>query len=336
MRPGRGASLLAGLIVLATVTLTVYAATRVDWHEVWTGLEQASIWWTLVSLAVFSAAIFVRMLRWQSLFARERQPPLAPVGRSLLICYFFNSVLPMRAGEPARIVALSREAPVSPAEVTATVVVERAFDIVALLLMLALAFHWLPPLGWNTAAAWVFSGAVLALLAALVGLALGDEPLLRRFLGPLQRLPGLGDRHVVAAARNLSLGLAVLRNPRAALTVAGWTILSWILLAISAWTLAIGFGLHLSPLSGLLVIAAVSLVAILPALPASLGVFEAAAVLALDAYGVSRAQAVSYAVVFHAINVVPFLVAGLPLVHRHADLRRARSWGQPEERVPAS
>jgi len=49
---------------------------------------------------------------------------------------------------------------------------------------------------------------------------------------------------------------------------------------------------------------------VLPSSPAALGVFEAAAVLALIAYGVGRPEAVSYAVSLHALNVVPYLLAG--------------------------
>jgi uncharacterized membrane protein YbhN (UPF0104 family) len=49
---------------------------------------------------------------------------------------------------------------------------------------------------------------------------------------------------------------------------------------------------------------------VLPAAPGALGVFEAAVVLALAAYDVPRAQALSYAFVLHAANFFPYLVAG--------------------------
>jgi hypothetical protein len=45
---------------------------------------------------------------------------------------FFNIILPARAGEIARIVALHRSTRTSRAEIASTVVVERMFDVLAL------------------------------------------------------------------------------------------------------------------------------------------------------------------------------------------------------------
>ena len=39
--------------------------------------------------------------------------------------------------------------------------------------------------------------------------------------------------------------------------------------------------------------------------------FEGATVVALGAYGVSRSDALSYALVLHAVNFFPYLVAGV-------------------------
>jgi uncharacterized membrane protein YbhN (UPF0104 family) len=48
----------------------------------------------------------------------------------------------------------------------------------------------------------------------------------------------------------------------------------------------------------------------LPAAPGALGVFEAAVVVALDAYDVAASTALSYAFALHALNFFPYLVAG--------------------------
>jgi hypothetical protein len=50
------------------------------------------------------------------------------VGKATVLGYFFNSILPVPAGEAARIVALKHYAGTSRAEATGTVVVERVLD----------------------------------------------------------------------------------------------------------------------------------------------------------------------------------------------------------------
>jgi uncharacterized membrane protein YbhN (UPF0104 family) len=74
----------------------------------------------------------------------------------------------------------------------------------------------------------------------------------------------------------------------------------------------------------MLVVIAVSLAASLPSLPGGLGIFEAASVAALEAYGVPKADGLAFGVVWHALNVVPFLVVGPPLAIALARRGRAR------------
>jgi uncharacterized membrane protein YbhN (UPF0104 family) len=90
----------------------------------------------------------------------------------------------------------------------------------------------------------------------------------------------------------------------------GLTISSWLLIAASFWVLMLGFNLGLPFAAGLLVAIATGLGMIIPSAPGAIGVFEAATLVALGAYGVPRSQALSYALVLHAVNVVPYLVAG--------------------------
>ena len=100
---------------------------------------------------------------------------------------------------------------------------------------------------------------------------------------------------------------------------------SWLALAASFWFILLGFDLGLSPFAGLLVVITTTLSLLLPAAPASLGVFEAAAVVGLVAYGVSRAEALSAALVIRAVTVLPFIAAGLWLIGSHRSML-GRSW----------
>ena len=52
---------------------------------------------------------------------------------------------------------------------------------------------------------------------------------------------------------------------------------------------------------------------ILPSSPAAVGVFEGATVVVLSAYGVPASAALSYAIVLHALNVVPLLAVAVAL-----------------------
>ena len=162
--------------------------------------------------------------------------------------------------------------------------------------------------------------------------ALYGERAVAFFLRPLARLPFLSEARVEAAIRNLTQGVIALRSGRIGLIAFFWTLVSWLVLGASFWCLMLGFDFGLSPVAGLLVVIATGLSHLLPSGPAAVGVFEAAAVVALGAYGIPQTQALSYALVVHALNVVPFLLAGLLVITAAARRSRRVPASQPERR----
>lgn len=318
----------AGLVWagLAVTALFTYLTLRdADFGEVGRALRASEYWWLAPSLAVLAAAMAIRAVRWRYLFARARRPPLRNVAGAMLIGYFFNNVLPARAGEAARVVALNQSARVSRAEIAATVAIERFYDVVSLLLILFVTLPWLPEVTWLRTAGILAIALGLSAAAAVAVLVVFGERAVRILLRPLARLPFLTSERVERVARNVTEGLGGITRARLALAAVLWTTASWVVLAVSYWLLMRGFHLGLSPLAGMLVVVAIGLAMILPSSPAAIGVFEAATVLALGAYGISDSAALSYAVVLHALNFLPFIAAGLVVLHLHGTaVRRER------------
>jgi uncharacterized protein (TIRG00374 family) len=318
-RPLHTAFVAVGLAV--TVGFGYLAVRNVQLDEVWDALESSEWWWLAPSAALLAVTVVLRAARWQSLFAPETRPSLREVLAALLVGYLFNNLLPLRAGEAARVLALKRRAGSSRAEAGATVVVERAYDILALLVLLFLAAPLLPEVSWLGAAA--ILGAVVAagIAVAIVVVALyGERPLLA-MLRPLRRIAPVSEERLERVAVSAVGGLAGLRSPRIALAAFAWTMLSWVALAGSCAALLAGFDTGLSTedlvLAGLLVVIATNLALVLPSSPAAIGVFEAATLVALGAYGISDSLALSYALVLHALNLVPYLVVGALVLRRY-------------------
>jgi uncharacterized protein (TIRG00374 family) len=312
----------------AVTLVSAYIALRnVDFAEVWTTLRTSDYWWLGPALAVMALAIFVRVVRWAFLFVRERRPPIGPLSEALLVGHFFNTVLPARAGDLARVAAINLRAGTSRAEALATVVVERVFDVLALLLILFVALPWLPEVTWVRTAAVVTVILGSGFAACVVVLALYGARPLHFLMRPLGWLPFLSARRIEFAAINLSQGLMSLRRAHLAGTSFALTVVSWLLLGLSFWLVTLCFDFDLPPGAGLLVVIATGFSLALPAGPAGLGVFEAATVVALSAYDVPKSEALSYALVLHAVNIVPFLMAGALVLNVHGVKhgRRTRS-----------
>ena len=301
------------------------AVRGVDSHEAWSAVRSSEPWWLVPAFATLVGAVGLRAVRWHVLFAPESRPPLQAVLRALLVGYFFNNVLPARAGEAARVVALHRSSGNSRAEIAATVVVERLFDVLALVLLLFVMSPWLPDVTWARSAAILAVGIALAAVLVAVGVRIWGERPFHVLLRPLAWLPFVTEERLARAAGNLIGGLAAIRRPRPAAIGLAWTLLSWLALGLSTWFVLVGFHLGLSPLAGLLTVIAINLALVLPSSPAAVGVFEAATLVALSAYGVSTSEALPAALVLHLLNLVPYLVAGGVVLQGGRALRAARA-----------
>jgi uncharacterized protein (TIRG00374 family) len=322
----RGVRLLLVAAGFAVTAGGTYLAVRgVSLDDARDALAASDLRWLAPTSVVFAIALWLRVVRWWVLFDPSSRPPLRAVGHAAFVGYFFNNILPARAGEAARVIALYSTARTPRAEAIGTVVIERVFDLLALLVLLFACYPLLPEISWLKAAALLGIVIVAGLVVLVVVLVRYDERAVRWLLSPLRRLPGAGvPERVELAVTNATRGLVALREPRVALRGMALTLGSWIMLGFSAWILTNGFDLRLPVVAGMLVVVAINLSLVLPSSPAALGVFEAATVVALRAFDVSQAAALSYALVLHLLNLVPFVVIGAALLGPGALRRRAR------------
>ena len=310
----RAILLLAGLAV--SVGLTYLALRDIDFGAFLDALADGEPMWFVASLAVLAAAYAVRVLRWSVLFEARARPGFRPLVRALLVGDFLTSLLPaIRPGELARVVVLHREARTSRSLAVGTVVTERLHDSLALLLLLFAAVPFAPPVTWLRSATVLVAILAVGLLVTLVVLRrFGSRPL-RFALRPLAWLPGFSRSRTELAAAGILRGLAGLRSARVALAAFALSVVSWLGVGFSFKLALRGAGLEVGLDAGILVAVATTFSHFLPALPASIGIFEAAALFALEPYDIDEARALSGAVAIHVLSFAPFLILG-PLALR--------------------
>jgi uncharacterized protein (TIRG00374 family) len=322
MRRARGPiAIFVGLAISAFFT---YLAVRdVDLELFWEALHEADLWWLAPALALLAAGTVIRAWRWQFLFYEHTRPPLPALIRAVIVGQFFNSILPARGGELARIVVLHQETGTSRVETLGTAVVERLYDVIALLLMLFVLTPLLPDVNWLRRATILSSVlGVVVIVGVIVVDRWGARPV-RWVLRPLTRFRRITLEHVDRAAANLIQGLGALHRPRLAVPAFLLTLASWLVLAAAFWCVIEAFHLDLGYDAAVLMLITTTLALVIPSAPGGLGVFEAGGVVALTAFGIDDSTALSCTVVLHALALFPFLIAGYVVLHRHARWLRA-------------
>jgi uncharacterized protein (TIRG00374 family) len=278
-----------------------------------------------IAITLFS--MWLRAVRWAALL-----PGRGLTGRRcfgpIMIGFMMNSLLPARAGEFARSIALGRKERLSITSVFGSVVLERVFDGVVLMasfamILLLLGAH-LPEsvsfggreLTRDQMRAAVYSTSLLAavLLALIVAVLIpGPRQLLERIFRLC--LPERISAPLIGQMEKLISGFHALHSPRAIFTVLGWTVSVWAAVALSVWVASFGFPqLHgMGYLQAWAVVVFVCVAITLPASPGYWGLYELGVIVALKALGLTEdaGLAFSYSVVMHVWQIVPNLIIGL-------------------------
>jgi phosphatidylinositol alpha-mannosyltransferase len=310
----RAGLLLAGILVAA---LVAFALSRLGLHRIGHALITARPGWVALALVLMGSSLFLRSISWQQTLRAalpETRIPWASVIRATMIGVMASAVLPGRVGEPTRVLVLTRRLdgrarrllPI----VAGTVVSQTLMNLLALAALAAVTFTAVPLLHGRAAGL----AAALAVPLAVCALVIAGPRLLA--LGLRSRSPRV-RRIAGASARMLDLarqGLRVFARPRHAAAAVSAQLLAWMLqwLACYAVVLALGLQSQASPAAAAAILLAVNLSAILPATPSNVGVFQAACLVVLAAYGVGAGPALAYGIILQAVEVVTALVLGIP------------------------
>lgn len=306
---------------IAISALFLYLVFRdVDFAEVWHEIQRAHIGWLLAAGAAATATIYLRAVRWKPLLE-----PINPNttfhsrNAATFIGFMANNLLPARVGEFARAYSLSRLERVSISGSFGSLVVERLFDgvTVVLILFVSLTLPGFPETTGTGVDVTGIARAMLLVVAALTGLALlmviypiGSVRLVERTIGRV--LPEAFRRPLVDAMRAFVSGLEALRSPRLLLRAAVGSILVW---GVSVLTFLFGFyafDIDVPLAAALFLQATIALAVAIPSAPGFFGLFEGAARVGLvNLFGVELSKAIGYAVGVHIIGFIPVTAVGL-------------------------
>src|SRR5688572_21745484 len=120
----------------------IYLALRgLNLQAVWQDIQSAQYGWLIPGVGVYFIAVWARTWRWHYLLRPIKRIPLRSLFPVVVIGYMGNNVYPFRAGEVIRAYVLKRNHDVSISASLATIIVERIFDG---LVMLIFVFAALP------------------------------------------------------------------------------------------------------------------------------------------------------------------------------------------------
>lgn len=273
-------------------------------------LRQADYWFILPALVAYFAGVYLRAVRWHFLLRPVKAISSRRLFPVVVIGYMANDVLPARLGEVVRAYVLGEQEGTSTSTTLATIVVERLFDGLAMLIFVG-AIALLVPLDANIErifrlAAALFLGALVVLFA--VGSSRARAVALLATIE--RRLPASLEGKVARLGDRFLSGLDSLQSPRLSAAILVFSLGAWLCEATMYALIARGFGLGLGFPAFMLTTAVANLMAMVPAAPGYVGTFELGAVASLRLFGAAGSVAFGYVLVLHLTLLVPVSLLG--------------------------
>ncbi len=266
---------------------------------------------------MISVAYLFRAARWGALLA-----PLAAASlRNLFVATTvgFGAVFLFgRAGEVVRPVVLPmREPRVRPAASFVTIMIERIYDSIAVVVLFAVNLLWFrPPV--------IVAGNLMRIRAVGIGLLIVAAA---GVFGLTQfRKPAAVTKAVLSILEQLAKALRVLVDARELAITVGWTAMVWLGIAFANWLVLRAFGLPFGITETIFVLGWSLVGSLVPTPGGAAGAFHAATAAGLLFLGVTKETAAAISIVMHLVDFGPAAIFGfLYFVRGDINLSRLRS-----------
>jgi uncharacterized protein (TIRG00374 family) len=308
-----------GLLLLAGLIIWLFGR-KLDWHQVKTAVQKSDWRLILIAIVIILLAYLWRVVRWQALLK-----PLTPTSlREVWIatCVGFAAVLTIgRAGEVVRPVALPmRDRRVRPAASFVTIMIERLYDMMTVVLMFAVNLLWFTPtssaaeFGWVRLIGFSFLALLLVGIAFLIWFRRRSAVFITWLDNRITARSSLVLRikkALLSTLEQLATALSVLSDVRLLGVTIFWSIALWGSVVAANMLVCRAFGVSFGVSQVIFVLGWSMVGSVVPTPGGAAGAFHAATAGALILLGVGRDQAAAIAIILHLVDFGPAAVFGL-------------------------
>jgi len=309
----RGAAALGSLVLAGLIAL---ALSGIGFSGIGKALSSVHPWWLVVALALNSVSMFLRAVSWQAVL-RAALPDVrlgAPVVvRATMIGVLVSALIPGRFGEPAKAYLIARRAGDSARRfplIIGTVFAQTLINLLALAILAAITIASMALIRGHATA--LIAAAIVPVAAVVL---IVTSPMLlararRSHHVHLSRIVRWVSDQIIQVRR----GLRVFTQARLGTAAIVAQLAAWAVQTLAAY--AVLHALNLQGKAGLAaaaaVLLAVNLTALVPVTPSNIGIFQAATIAVLAAYGIDAGHALAYGILLQAIEISTAVLLGVP------------------------
>jgi len=295
--------------------LTLNDNAQIHFPRLQRALATANYWWLIPCLISSILALLIRAYRWRFFFIKYEKIKYQSLWRSVCIGYMANNVLPFRMGEIVRAWVFGRKESRRTSEVFGTIVLERIFDILSILILyVAFVFYFATRKEVNLPVemvygAWIMGAIAVIALAVLIALRYWTKFTRNVINLLLKPLPGKTARKINHMVDEFVEGLWIFDSWRCILTTFSLSMIIWLILAVAYLFVFYAIGIECSLLVSLFLIVALAFAVSIPSAPGFIGTFHWVGQQVLLIMGLTG-NIEAYVLIAHLMAYIPVVVLG--------------------------
>ncbi len=312
-------------MVSAIFLYIAFKGVNVD--ELLAALKKCNYLYIIPAVAVMYGLFIIRTLRWDYLVRPITNASFKNLFSATMIGFMANNTLPFRLGEFARAYVLAKDEDAKMSAVFATIVIERLFDGMTILLILMATFltvdltKIISPEATENIKSLGYSsfGLYLVIIAFIIFLNRRYDSAMKLAGFFLKPFPEKFTNFILKLLDSFSSGLKIEKNFKNIFMILFYSLLHWIFCALPIYIVLKGFDLQtfdysLAIEASFVVLIMKTFAVMIPAAPGYIGTLNVAVVIALAFYGVPKAEAVSISIIIWAVDFLPPVILGAILL----------------------
>lgn len=305
--------------ILLGIVLGYLSLKDVHYEQVLTGIKDAKPGFLLLSAGLLFLMQVLRSYRWGIILKPLKQVDPLTLFSITSVGFLAIAAVPVRIGELARPYLISRRAGIPMSAGIGSVIVERILDVLSILLVLSVAVFFFPIPPWMIRGSAILLVAMTLLVAALLAVLRKNTPP-RFLLKWLDSLPEKYGGKLREWTHQLMDGLTAFRNKGLVFYLAVLSLVIWSVDALALYALFQALNIPL-PFSAAYALLAIIIAGItIPTAPGFIGNWHFFCVLGLTLFGVSRTEALAYAILNHFISMAVIFILGLFFLPSNMDM----------------
>lgn len=313
-----------GLLIGGAVSaaLIYFMFKDIDWTNFFIELKRVNLAYLPAILSLLCLSYFIRSLRWKYLLSADLNPKFSSLFKATAIGLLAILVLPLRAGEVARPFLLSKYENIGFTKSLASIVTERVFDVLAVLVMLAFSFSQIQTeielIRLGAPALAILASAIILLI--ILSYLIGDKiEALTKFISTKllsKRFPALSAKICDMAAEFID-GLRSFSSFSQFMMVIALTTSLWLLYALVYHITLLSFSAPSTLAIGMVVNVMIALAIAAPAAPGFIGTFQLGCVVALTVVytGYTHELVLAYSLFIHVVQAIFAVSLGLATLY---------------------